>query len=313
MQWTSKLASVLLASLLIAVIASGCGGGSDNSSSVEAGGSTTTSTASAGADQKVADEVPADIKSKGVLNIATDTTFPPFEFIGADSQAIEGIDPDMIKAIAEVMGLKADVKGVKFDAIIPGLAAGEYDIAISSFAVSAERMKVIDMVTYLAAGNSYVVNAKVDGTNLKGPNDLCGLRIAVLKGTTNAVEAHQLAKKCGGKTKVLDFPEQSAANLAVTSGRADVTSSIAPAAAYFADRSNGQLKVAGVNYDGSRPFGIAVPKGSGLAAPIRDAVQVLIDNGTYEKILAKWKSEAAALKKAPEVNPTEFGPTGASS
>ena len=58
------------------------------------------------------------------------------------------MDADLAKALGQVMGLKADVQNVTFDSIIPGLAAGKYDLGMSSFTDTKEREATVDFVTY---------------------------------------------------------------------------------------------------------------------------------------------------------------------
>ena len=115
-------------------------------------------------DKKIAAQVPSSIKSSGTLSVAADATYAPNEFIAADGNTVIGMDADLAKAIAQVMGLKADVKNVTFDSIIPGLAANKYDLGMSSFTITKEREKTVDFVTYAIAGTSFFV--KADG----GPN-----------------------------------------------------------------------------------------------------------------------------------------------
>ena len=152
----SHVGGGLLLVALIAVLAAGCG---DDSTS----GSATTGAVTV--DETIAAAVPAAIKSKGTLTIASDGTYPPNEFIGADGKTVEGMDPDLAKALGEVMGLKVKVVVTTFDGIIPGLAAGKYDLGMSSFTDTKEREKVVDFVTYFEAGTAFYV--KTDG----GPDD----------------------------------------------------------------------------------------------------------------------------------------------
>jgi hypothetical protein len=106
------------------------------------------------------------------------------------------MDPDLAKALAQVMGLKADVKNVTFDAIIPGLAANKYDLGMSSFTVTKEREKTVDFVSYAIAGTSFFVKAD-GGPNIGSLADLCGQKVAAERGTTQ-VDATAQDKKCGG-------------------------------------------------------------------------------------------------------------------
>ncbi len=139
---------------------------------------------------------------------------------------------------------------------------------------------------------------------IKSIEELCGKTVSVEKGTTEEEEAKAQSEKCtkAGKkpVTVLVFPDQNGANLAITSGRAELGMADSPVAAYAVKQSNGQLKLIGPTY-GTAPYGIALPKGDGMAAPIQAAMKVLIANGTYMKILTKWGIQAGAITN-PEIN-----------
>jgi polar amino acid transport system substrate-binding protein len=196
----------------------------------------------------------------------------------------------MAKAIGQVMGLKAEVKNATFAAIIPGLAANKYDLGMSSFTITKEREKTVDFVSYAIAGTSFYVEAS-GGPNIQSLADLCGQKVAAESGTTQATDAQAQDKKCkaAGKSgvSVQVFPDQNAANLALSSGRADVVMADSPPAAYAVEQSEGKFKITGKQY-GVAAYGIAIPKNSGLAKPVQDAVKSLIADGTYQKIFSYW-------------------------
>src|SRR5437773_4652088 len=113
-----RAAIALVATVATVGIAAGCGGGG--------GGSSTTSTALTATpninvplDKKVAAEVPSAVKSKGTLVVATDAEYAPNEFIAPDGHTIIGMDADLAKALAQAMGLKAELKNAVFESIIP--------------------------------------------------------------------------------------------------------------------------------------------------------------------------------------------------
>src|SRR6059058_1331331 len=132
--FTPRFAAAISA-LALAAAAAGCGSSSNSSSSTSsssaAGSSTSSSSSTPGTDAKVAALVPASVKSKGTLTVAADASYAPNEFIGSDGKTVEGMDADLAKALAGVMGLKADVKNQTFDSIIPGLASKKYDLGMS--------------------------------------------------------------------------------------------------------------------------------------------------------------------------------------
>ena len=90
------------------------------------------------------------------------------------------------------------------------------------------------------------------------------------------------------------LPDQPAANLALSSGRADVAMIDSPIAAYQVENSEGRFKLVGEPY-GTAPYGIAVPKESGLAEPLLDAVEAVMRDGTYDEVLRKWGVEVGAI------------------
>ena len=96
------------------------------------------------------------------------------------------------------------------------------------------------------------------------------------------------------------YPDQNSANLAVLSGRAQVGMADSPVAAYIVKKSGGQFKLTGKSYD-TAPYGIAIPKGSGLAKPILTALKTLMRNGTYMAILKKWGVQSGAITQ-PRIN-----------
>jgi polar amino acid transport system substrate-binding protein len=283
---TTRLVAGMATVAAAAVLATGCGSSkSSNTSSAAAPAGTAPASTGGGS---LASEVPAAIKSKGTLTVAADASYAPNEFIGKDGKTVEGMDADLAKAIASTLGLKADVKNATFDSIIPGLAAHKYDLGMSSFTDTKEREKTVDFVTYFSAGTSFYEKAS-GGPPITDLSSLCGVTVAVEKGTTQQDDATAQSKKCtGGKSvKVLTFPDQNGANLAITSGRAQVGMADSPVADYQVKQSNAQFKTVGTPY-GTAPYGIAIPKDIGLDKPVLDAVKALMANGQYKSILEKW-------------------------
>jgi polar amino acid transport system substrate-binding protein len=303
--WRSYLALPVM-TLCVAALAA-CGSSSKTSttttsSSPAATSSTTSSTPTSStptpaANATVVKLVPTAIKSKGTLTVAADASYAPNEFIGPDGHTVVGMDADLSKALAAVMGLKANVVNATFATIIPGLAAGKYDMGASSFTDTKAREKVVSFVDYFSAGTSFFTKAS-GGTSVTGLADLCGKTVSVESGTTEEADAQAQSKKCtsAGKPKVtvLVFPTQTAANLALNSGRAQVSMADSPVAAYQVKQSNGTFKLTGQAY-GTAPYGLAVTKTSGLAKPVLAALLVLMKDGTYTSILSKWGISSGAL------------------
>jgi polar amino acid transport system substrate-binding protein len=294
----SKLVVRLGVPALTVLALAGCGSSSKSSTSP-----TTSSSASASANATIAAQVPAAIKSKGTLNVATEAQYAPNEFIAPDGHTVIGMDADLITAINAVMGLKTNLINSNFETIIPGLAAGRYDLGVSSFTDTKEREKTVDFVTYYSAGISFYAKTSANPGVTK-ISDLCGKTVAVEKGTTELEEATKESGRCTKEGKkavnVLSFPGQNPVNLALASGRAEVGMVDSPVAAYQIKKTGGQFKLVGVSY-GFAPYGIAIPKKSGMTTPILAALKELIANGTYTQILAKWGIQSGAIT-TPKVN-----------
>ena len=285
------LALVLVA--FAALFAAGCGSEDDGGSTTAASAPAETTGAAAGT---IA--VPDAVRSKGTLVVATDPTYAPNEFVDRDGKTIVGMDVDLIRAIGERLGLQVEVQRSTFDAIIPGLAARRYDVGISSFTDTREREQTVDFVTYFSAGTSFYVRS--GGPEITTIEDVCGEKVAVEKGTTQAADVQAQNRRCDTPADLQVYPDQNGANLAIQSGRADVGMADSPVAAYIVKQSGGAFRLDGEPY-GTAPYGIALPKDSGLAEPVLEAVRALIRDGTYMTILRRWGVEQGAIDD-PQVN-----------
>jgi polar amino acid transport system substrate-binding protein len=289
----------MAAPTLVILALAGCGSSSSSSSSTSSTSSTSGST-TGGADASIAAQVPAAIKQKGTLTVASDATYAPLEFVAPDGHTVIGMDPDLVGAIGAKMGLKVKFVNATFDTIIPGLAAGKYDLGASSFTDTKEREKTVDFVDYYTAGISFYAKSSAN-PGVETVEDLCGKSVSVEKGTTEQEESEAQSKKCSkaGKpaVKVLSFPDQNGANLALSSGRAEVGMADSPIADYQVKQSNGQFKLVGKEYEAA-PYGLAIPKQLGLTKPIQAALKAVIADGTYAKVLAKWGLQSGALTSA---------------
>jgi polar amino acid transport system substrate-binding protein len=291
-----KLLALFSAPALAVLVLAGCGSSSSTTTA-------STTTASSAGNAAIAAKVPAAIKSKGTLNVATEAQYAPNEFIGPNGHTVIGMDADLMQALGEVMGLKVNMVNSNFETIIPGLAAGRYDLGASSFTDTKEREKTVDFVDYFKAGISFYAKTGVN-PGVKTVADLCGKTVAVEKGTTEQEEATKQSATCtkGGKkaVTVLSFPGQNPVNLAVSSGRAELGMADSPVVAYQVKQSNGAFKLIGESY-GFAPYGIAVPKTSGMTTPILEALKVLMANGKYLQILTKWGIQSGAIT-TPAIN-----------
>jgi polar amino acid transport system substrate-binding protein len=288
--------------LLSVVAVAACGSSNSSSSSSASASSSSTSTAapaasssSGSANAAIAKLVPAAIKSKGTLAVAADASYAPDEYFAPDGHTVIGMDPDLVKALGALMGLKTTVSNVTFDSIIPDLAAGKYDLGASSFSDNKTREKTVDFVDYASVGESFYTKAQ-GGTTISSIADICGKTVSVEKGTTEEADAGTQSAKCKKEGKpgvtVLSYTDQNGANLAVASGRAQLGFADTPVAVYQVTKTNGEFKVVGAAY-ATGPYGLAIPKNSGLAPAVQAAMKMLVQNGTYAAIIKKWNLPAS--------------------
>jgi polar amino acid transport system substrate-binding protein len=256
-------------------------------------------------DDALAAMVPAELAADGMLTVGTDPTYAPNEFLAADGKTVQGFDVDLFDAVAAKLGLKTQYTAAPFANIIPSVQSGKYEIGVSSFTVNAERMQVVDMVSYFSAGTQWATKSG-NPTGISA-DAACGKRVAVQKGTIQVDDITARSDKCttsGQQAIAIDqFQGQDQATAAVVSGKDDAMLADSPIVAYAVKQTGGQLETLGDIYD-SAPYGYAIKQGNGdLAQAIAEAVNALIDDGTYDKVLEPWGVQQGAISKA-EVNPS---------
>lgn len=292
------------------------------------GGTSTAPAASSSGPSKVATiaaEVPDSIKALAPLQIATDATYAPNEFINPDTGAIEGWDIDFGNAICTVMGVVCTFNNVTFDDIIAQLKAStpselaggdkpRYLFSVSSWTpTQARETGGIDFITYYKAGEAWLVKSS-GGATITSAADMCGKNVAVEAGTTEESDAWgYMGQMVGGTAiagdtdnckkagkddiKVQSFTTQTQADSALISGRADIGWLDQPVAGYQVKQTGGKLKIGGQPCSVS-PYGIAIVKGSALEQALTDAIKYLIDKGYYTTILQNWSVTEGAISSS---------------
>ena len=254
--------------------------------------------------EALAGRLPADIKSKGILSIGSDTTYPPAEFLGgADGQTPEGIDVDLAKAMGQKWGLKLEFLTAQFDSILPAIGP-RYDLGVSAFTITNERYNSVDFVSYFNAGKQWAV--QVGNPGKFNPDDPCGKVVGAQTGSTGEKSVKAFSEACVAAKKspieIVSMPKQTDLITRLINGAVDAVYAGSTNIGYAVKQTNGQLQTIGaITYPS--PNGIAVAKGqTAWAQLVADTINDLIADGTYGKIMSKWGIEAAALPKA-EVNP----------
>ena len=239
--------------------------------------------------------LPESIKAQKVLHVAIPTNEPLTQYYKAGTQYMTGINPDIARLIGQALGLGIDIKVANFDSIIPGIAAGRYDMTVSSMTPTAERMKVLEFVDYMSIGSAIAV-AKGNPLNLNRHN-LCGKRVGVLTGSYQlTVDVPNFAKEClaAGKKQIQisQFQDTRQTISSLISGRQDAVLADSPILD-FAAAHNPEIAVAD-KYDFA-PIAVGVPKDSNLIKAIAAAIAYVIKSPAYLEVLNKYGVKTSAI------------------
>ena len=291
--------------LLVAALAFGgwqlFGGRGDGGSA----GPTDTSTsgpaeATDGAVPAIAALVPADIKSTGRLVVGVNVPYAPNEFKNSAGEIV-GFDVDLMNAVARTMGLETDFRETTFEAIIPAVQNGEFNVGMSSFTDTLERQELVDFVTYFEAGTLW---GQRTGSGVD-PNAACGLRVGATPGSTHeTIEIPAKSDECvaAGVAPIekVVFPRQDELTAALIAGEIDAMSADSPVTGFAIKLSGGALEPAGEIFD-TAPYGWPVAKGSPMAEALRQALEHVMSTGEYKAIATQWGVEKGMIAK-PVIN-----------
>lgn len=293
-----KTLAVLSVVSAAAVLLAGCSSSSDSASSTSDASATAIPSISLNSvtkDSSLAARLPDSIKSSGTLTIGSDTTFPPAEFMaGKDGNTAVGYDVDLAKAIGKKLGVKIKFESASFDGILPALGS-KYDLGISAFNITKERLQAVNMVSYKQGGSTLLV-LKGNPKKLTLKN-LCGHKVAVQIGSTQQGDLKTFSKTCtaAGKKKISTLPLKTNTD-AVTRLKAGVVDAVLSGESmlgYTAKVSGGTLQTISQTY-AEAPSGIAVAKDdTAFAQLVADTINSLIKDGTYAKIMKAWGQSAS--------------------
>ncbi|MBV1937223.1 ABC transporter substrate-binding protein [Streptomyces sp. BV286] len=301
----SRIAAVGAIAVAGALLLTGCG---DQTKDKDSGSSDTADSSAA----PLADQLPKAVRDKGVIKVGSDIAYAPVEFKD-DSGKTVGIDPDLADAMGKQLGVKFEFENGTFDTLLTGLRSKRYDIAMSAMTDTKDRQEGIDadtgkkvgegvdFIDYFTAGVS-IYTKQGDDQGIKTWDDLCGKKVVVQRNTVSNDLAKAQAKECpaGKKLSIEAFDNDQQAQTRLRAGGADAGSSDFPVAAYAAKTSGGgkDFEVVGEQVEAA-PYGIAIAKSNTeLRDALKAALDAIIKNGEYDKIIAKWGVDAGAVKEA---------------
>ncbi|WP_425559867.1 ABC transporter substrate-binding protein [Kitasatospora paranensis] len=300
------------AALAAALVLAGCG--SDPAPAGPAAGASAAAAARqdvVSAEQKVdavAALLPADVRKAGTLKLGGAVGTPPSAFYPDPGQKRPaGLDVDFADAVAKVLGITITRQDAAFETILPALSSGKYDVGTGNFGVTTARLRTIDFVTYIDDGQGFAVRR--DNTAIKPVTDLvqlCGLTIGTGAGTT--FESTLAAKKnvctdAGRKPyEVKVFGDNGAILTGLQQGRVDVVMSTINGLRHQAAQPAANTRFLGEFH--RLDVGFAFKKGSPLTPAFQAAVNRLIKDGTYARILQKWGTQDSAVDSS-RISPPE--------
>jgi polar amino acid transport system substrate-binding protein len=245
----SSLLATLATLCAAALLVSGCGGGGGN------GG------------------------EGGTLSVGSDIPYPPFE--QGKPGNYTGFDVELVEAIAEKIGRKAEFHDTSFETIFRDVAQGKFDAVASAATITEEREKAVDFSNpYYLSEQAVLVK---EGSPIKSLGELSGKTVAVQQGTTG----QELAKEKSGASEIRPFPEGPDAVNALKSGTVEAVVIDAPVAQEAVEKSGG-LEIA-EKVPTEEEYGIAVAQGEEeLLDEINEGLEEVEEDGTYKKIYEKW-------------------------
>jgi polar amino acid transport system substrate-binding protein len=229
-----------------------------------------------------APEPTATVEPKLKIVVATDATWPPFEYIDENTKEIIGFDIDLMKAIAGKENLDVEFVNVAWDALLAGIAQCQYDAAISSVSITEERQaNMLFSDPYYTVGQQIVVAA--DNTDIQGVEDLQGKRVGAQISTTGA----ELVGGIEG-AELVNFNTIGLAFQALMNGDVDAVVADNVMALGYVGKSPDKLKAIGEPLTGES-IGIAVCKTkTDLLAKLNSGLAKVMAEGLIDTLNDKW-------------------------
>ncbi len=226
--------------------------------------------------------------SADTYKIATDTTFAPFEYQNADGE-YEGIDVDILAAVAEDQGFEYELDPLGFDAALQAVQSGQADAVIAGMSITDERKQTFDFSD--AYYDSTVCCAVSSSSKIASLDDLKGKKVATKTGTQSAAWAESIADQYGFEVTTFDTSDVMYQD--VTAGNSAACFEDTPVMSYAISTGSVDLKIINtVDSDSefATPYGFAVKKGENaeLIEKFNTGLANIKANGKYDEIVSKY-------------------------
>ena len=241
----------------------------------------------------------------GELTVAVSAqNSPPLSLLASDNRTRIGSDIDIARLLAQSLGLTLHIVPVSWEEWPLGITSGRYDVALVNIAVTEQRKQRYDFATYRTDSLAFSVKSDSPITHISRPQDIAGKRVIVGSGTNQERILlgwnDQLRQQHLPVATPVYLTDDATTTLFLQSGRADVNFGPQAAAAWKA-ALNGRTKVVG--YSPKKAWvATTTRKDSGLVIALNRALNDAIEQGNYQKILARWGEEQEGVTQS-QINP----------
>lgn len=216
-----------------------------------------------------------------IVNIGSDTTYPPHEFI--EDGVVKGFDVDVVAAICERINCQPNWITTAWDGIFGALADGQFDMVVSGVTITEERDKIVDFSEpYIIVQQGVLMRVEDAGKTIDDFKS-GAMRLASQTGTTNAALGEELV----GRDNLALFDAFNNAVVALQNGDVDGVIIDSTSAAAYEQEFAGELTVA-ITGLSSDPLGLVFQEGSELQDSFNEGLQAIKDDGTLNELVIKW-------------------------
>lgn len=247
-----------------------------------------------------ATDVPASIKASGKIRVGVEPVYPPLEYRDPATGDLAGFDIDLGNAIAAKLGVKIDWQETVFQQLIPSLQTGRIDMILSGMIDLPKRQDGATFIDYKKSGPQFVALAS-RAAEFRDMQGLCGKTVAASRATAFPDDIATWSKDhCGANPITVIGANTSAdARGQVQQGRADANVQGSETVAYSLDQQPGTFIAVGLAFGKPKLTGMGIAKDNvELQKAIASALDSLIADGTYVKLLSKYHFDADGIEKA---------------
>lgn len=239
--------------------------------------------------------LPRSVQQAGRLTVGT-TSIDSAPMVFTFDGELTGLDTDLLNAMAGRLGISFNYTRGDRASLVSDVSTGRVDVAAAGFADTPSRLRRVDFVDYFTAGSAVTV-AAANPVNVHSLADLCGKKVAVVADSTDAETL--AARNCAaGPIRIASVNTPVHALESVRTGEADAAFTDFPSADFAARQPDSRLAVAGPQIDPG-PYGFAVSKSDPqLLQALTAALDAIIDDGTYGRILARYHLTEGAVSAA---------------